>query len=64
MGNAGPSNLGSDFAILGMVFWPDIKAACPTKGPKWNSTLEDLNNARNAIAHSDQNKLTSIRQRP
>ncbi|WP_179468431.1 hypothetical protein [Mycolicibacterium vinylchloridicum] len=60
-GNASPGNLGNDFAILGMTLWPDIYARYPTRGPKWNSVLDRLNDVRNAIAHSDAVKLQQIR---
>ena len=62
-GNASPGNIGNDFSYIGMAFWQDIRQRYPTKGPKWNITLERLNEARNAIAHSNAAKLTEVRSR-
>lgn len=61
VGNASTGGIGNDFANLGMTFWPDVKARYPTMGPKWNATLDKLNDVRNAIAHSDGDKLTQVR---
>jgi hypothetical protein len=61
IGNAGPGNIGNDFSYLGMTFWPDVRQRYPVKGPKWNSTLESLNDVRNAVAHSDAVKLADVR---
>jgi hypothetical protein len=44
-----------------MTFWPDVRQRYPVKGPKWNSTLESLNDVRNAVAHSDAVKLADVR---
>lgn len=62
-GNAGPGNIGNDFLYLGMTFWTDIKGRYPAKGPRWNDTLENLNDVRNAVAHSDAAKLADVRAR-
>lgn len=61
-GNAGPGNLGNDFAILGMTFWQDVKAQYPTRGVHWNKVLTSLNSVRNAVAHSDQAELQAARR--
>jgi hypothetical protein len=63
VGNASPGGIGSDFAILGMTFWPDVTSAYQTRGPKWTQTLGDLNEVRNAVAHSDRAKLAAVRNR-
>lgn len=63
VGNAGPGNIGGDFAVFHMQFWPEVKAAYPTKGPRWNRTLEELNTLRNGVAHSDFEKLRRVRER-
>ena len=60
-GNAGPGNIGNDFGNLGMSLWPDVKRRYPTRGPKWNTVLERLNEVRNAVAHSDSAKLVAVR---
>ncbi|MEP9415339.1 hypothetical protein ABLE92_13450 [Gordonia sp. VNQ95] len=62
VGNASTGGIGNDFAILGMTFWPDVKASYPSKGPKWNATLESLNTVRNAIAHGRADKLAEVRR--
>ena len=62
VGNATTGGIGNDFALLGMKMWPNVKAAYPVKGPKWNVTLDDLNAVRNAIAHSDDQKLSDARR--
>lgn len=58
-----PRWIGSDFAILGMTFWPDVTSAYQTRGPAWNQTLGDLNEVRNVVAHSDRAKLAAVRNR-
>lgn len=60
-GNAGPSNIGSDWALLGMTLWPDLGAAYPgARGSSdWNARLDWLNNARNGIAHNDPAKIVA-----
>lgn len=61
-GNASPGNIGADFGNLGMQLWPALYSAYPSKGPKWRSVLERLNDVRNAVAHSDAAKLAHIKQ--
>ncbi|MDD4866602.1 MAG: hypothetical protein PHQ28_05580 [Mycobacterium sp.] len=60
-GNAGPGNIGNDFSYLGMTFWPDIRQRYRARGPRWNYILENLNDVRNAVAHSDAAKLADVR---
>lgn len=62
-GNAAPGNIGNDFSYIGLSFWPDVKQRYPTKGERWNKTLEALNSVRNAVAHSDAAKLATVRER-
>ncbi|QMU70262.1 hypothetical protein [Streptacidiphilus sp. P02-A3a] len=52
-GNANPGGIGGDFARLGLQIWPTLKLASK-KGAQWNAALDELNIARNAIAHDDQ----------
>lgn len=58
-GNAGPGNIGNDWAQLGIPIWGALSSAHP--GPMgaadWNARLEWLNSARNGIAHSDPKKI-------
>lgn len=60
-GNAGPGNIGSDWAKLGMKVWPDLDAAYPAAdgSADWNARLEWLNGARNGIAHDDTVKIAA-----
>lgn len=62
VGNAGPGNIGNDFANLGMSLWPDVYARYRAWGPKWNTVLERLNDVRNAVAHSDSGKLAEVKR--
>lgn len=59
-GNAEPGALGTDFGLLGMTLWPDLKARYPAKGAQWQRKLELLIMARNAIAHDDVGKLARV----
>jgi hypothetical protein len=63
VGNASPGGLGNDFAVLGMTFWADVHSAYPKKGAKWNTTMDDLNQVRNAVAHSHEAKITEVRRK-
>jgi hypothetical protein len=58
-GNADPGTLGKDFAMLGLEFWPDLKARYPVMGERWRQSLEMLNCARNGLAHDDVKRLQS-----
>ena len=62
-GNAGPGNVGSDWAHFGMTLWRDLVAAHPGRlgATDWNSRLEWLNTARNGIAHNDPTKIAVAR---
>ncbi|MER0428395.1 hypothetical protein [Streptomyces microflavus] len=46
---------------LGLGIWPALKASSARAG-KWNSELESLNTARNAIAHDDQSLFQKLPQ--
>ncbi|WP_285035866.1 hypothetical protein [Plantibacter sp. ME-Dv--P-095] len=60
-GNAGPGNIGADWAKFGQPIWPDLELAYPgTKGKAdWNARLTWLNDARNGIAHNDPVKIAA-----
>lgn len=58
-GNADFSALVTDFATLGIHLGDELKQRYPKKAPKWEKTLKALSDARNGIAHSDTEKLTS-----
>jgi hypothetical protein len=59
-GNANPGNLGTDFKILGLDLWGDLKTQWPGLAPKWSVNLAELNQARNAIAHSQSSTIESM----
>ena len=60
-GNAQPSALGSDFGRLGLLLWPTLRRVNGNpKSDKWNTELNSLNIARNAIAHDDQAKFLEL----
>ena len=59
-GNANPGALGSDFSRLGLVLWPALQRAS-ARAARWNSELDTLNLARNAIAHDDQAKFLDLK---
>lgn len=59
--NANPGWLGSDFAQLGLTLWPALRVS-NSKAASWNTALEELNTARNAIAHDDQAGFTKLPQ--
>ena len=52
-GNPTAGNLGSDFGMLGMDFWPSLKKRYPVNAQKAQDKLDALMDARNGIAHSD-----------
>lgn len=51
-GNAIPSNLGADFGRFDLDLWPAVDAL-DARGPALRQQLEQMNQWRNAIAHSD-----------
>lgn len=54
--NATPSSLGSDFGRLGLELWPTL-GVVNALTPRWQASLEALNQARNAIAHANEDEL-------
>ena len=60
-GNASWSNLTNDFnKAFQMNLGRELQAMYPAQANDWQSLIEKLNETRNAIAHSDQAKLTSL----
>ncbi|MGV9971129.1 hypothetical protein [Nocardia beijingensis] len=60
-GNAQPGALGNDFYILDIPLWDDLEAKYPTRKKQWNATLTSLNEARNAIAHRNDDQLAKVK---
>lgn len=58
-GNAQPSSLQQDFMRIGVPILDRVKSADP-RGATWLKHLDDLNTARNAIAHSEPAKLAAV----
>jgi len=58
-GNAHPSSLQQDFTKIGVPILDRVKSA-DTRGGSWLKDLDDLNTARNAIAHSQPAKLALL----
>lgn len=59
-GNAGPGNVGSDFARFGIRLWPEVEKRRPRRASAWNKSMDALNAARNAVAHDDRAGLAKI----
>ncbi len=59
-GNAGPGNLGTDFARIGLKLWAEIEKRRPGRAPAWNKSMTALNDARNGVAHDDRVKLARV----
>lgn len=56
-GNASPSNVGSDFARLGIDFWPAVRQ----RSRRNEARQEQLNIWRNVIVHDSEAKPVGIR---
>jgi hypothetical protein len=54
--NATPSSLQTDFSRLGFLILQEIRANY-TYGGTWLGRLEQLNTARNGVAHGDRSKM-------
>ncbi|MBY6312495.1 hypothetical protein [Rhodococcoides kroppenstedtii] len=61
-GNANPSVLGSDFLRFGMSIWDELEFTFPSRKADWNLRLETLNKVRNAVAHSNEDKLADLKR--
>jgi hypothetical protein len=59
-GNASAGNINKDFLRLGVPLLQTLQRAHPIDKPKWVKTLDQLNAARNAVAHSDDVKLAEV----
>jgi hypothetical protein len=59
-GNADKSGLADDFARFGIAIWPRLERQHRQNAQRARH-LENLNKARNAIAHDDQEKFAELR---
>lgn len=59
-GNARPEAIGEDFGRFGIGWWPALRTR-DKRTEKRQSQLEQLNRARNAIAHARLDELTVLR---
>ena len=57
--NATPSSLGSDFGRFGLELWPTL-GVVNALALRWRASLEALNQARNAIAHANEDELDTL----
>jgi hypothetical protein len=55
--NAQPGSLGSDFGLLGIKFWDEVRNHHPRSGAR-KAELEKLNQWRNAIAHQNFSEVS------
>ncbi|GAA5066732.1 hypothetical protein [Nocardia callitridis] len=60
-GNAQSGSLGNDFYILDIALWDDLGVKYPTRKKQWQGTLDELNKARNAIAHRNDDQLAKVK---
>jgi hypothetical protein len=58
--NASPEALRHDFELLGLGLWVRLAQRYPTRANQWRDRLARLNQARNGLAHSDEQKLESV----
>lgn len=63
VGNAYSKNLYEDFFRLGVALWDALDQRYPAEKSMWAKTVDDLNSARNAVAHSDEAKLAAVKAR-
>lgn len=61
-GNANPGSIGKDFGRFGFEVWPALTKRDPSSAAH-NRSLEDLNAARNGLAHADTGALEALRSR-
>jgi hypothetical protein len=61
-GNPNWSNLTQDFKRLGLDIPKALKSAYPAQRKEWETAVGRLMDARNAIAHSNDNAIKACRQ--
>jgi len=59
-GNANPGSIGRDFGRFGFEVWPALARRDPSSATH-NRSLEQLNAARNGLAHADLAALAALR---
>ncbi|AHW65421.1 Hypothetical protein CGLY_14925 [Corynebacterium glyciniphilum AJ 3170] len=55
--NPTPSVIDEDFRSLGLPIWRRVQQLHPEDYPDWRASLETLVRIRNAVAHSDQERI-------
>jgi hypothetical protein len=58
--NASPGTLGRDYARLGLLLWRSLREH-NAAARQWNTDLEKLNEARNAVAHDNSAPLVRLK---
>lgn len=56
-GNADPDALHQDFLLFDLALWDELRQRYPTRGRQWRDRLRLLNDARNGLAHADDQKV-------
>jgi hypothetical protein len=59
-GNAQPGSIGADFGRFGFRVWPALSGR-DANSARYQAALDQVNQARNAIAHADDAKLGQLR---
>jgi hypothetical protein len=59
-GNASPASLGEDFGLFGLRLWEGLRRLYPIRGQQWHDRLALLNEARNGLAHADDQKVAKV----
>jgi hypothetical protein len=59
-GNADPNSLRDDFGMFGLRLWDELQSRYPVRGQRWPTALSLLNQARNGLAHADDQKVARV----
>jgi hypothetical protein len=58
--NADPNALDHDFGMFGLDVWEKLERRSPTRSRRWRQRLALLNQARNGLAHADDQKVARV----
>lgn len=58
--NPASSVVGSDFRAFGLLLWHRIQESYPDAYPDWRKSLDTLVSIRNAVSHSDQERIDNF----